>query len=115
MAKLEGGKCLFMRDVSNCSPNLAGDPTPFQRYQIAMNGEKRFWSARLSAITLNLQLISPALIDEGPDGAFSTKLLWDLAASRGRLFGATHTGRWMHVGDPEGLAIATAQLSQNGR
>ncbi len=62
-----------------------------------------------------LQLISPALIDEGPDGAFSTKLLWDLAASRGRLYGATHTGRWMHVGDPEGLTIATAQLSQNGR
>ena len=59
-----------------------------------------------------LQLISPALIDEGPDGPFSTKVLWDLAVVRGRLFGAIHSGSWMHVGDPEGLAIAQARLSE---
>ncbi|CAK9041902.1 N-acetylmuramate/N-acetylglucosamine kinase (MurNAc/GlcNAc kinase) [Durusdinium trenchii] len=58
-----------------------------------------------------LQLISPALIDEGPDGPFSTRLLWDLAASRGRLFGALYAGDWMHVGDPEGLALAQARLA----
>ena len=57
-----------------------------------------------------LQLISPALIDEGPDGAFSTKLLWDRAKARGRLFGALHNGFWMHVGDPAGLAAAEARL-----
>ncbi len=58
-----------------------------------------------------LQLISPALIDEGPDGAFSTRILWDLAASRGRLFGVVHEGFWLHVGDPEALGIANARLS----
>ncbi len=62
-----------------------------------------------------LQLISPTLIDSGPDGAFSTKLLWDIAAARGRLFGATHKGRWMHVGDPAGLATATSLLGETGR
>ncbi len=58
-----------------------------------------------------LQLISPRLIDAGPDGAFSTKLLWDLAASKGRLFGAVHTGDWLHVGDPGGLAVAEKRLA----
>lgn len=59
-----------------------------------------------------LQIISPSLINEGPDGAFSTKLLWDLAASRGRLFGAVYEGFWMHVGDPEGLEKAQRFLAQ---
>lgn len=58
-----------------------------------------------------LQLIAPRLIDEGPQGAFSTKLLWDHAASRGRLFGAVHAGDWLHVGDPDGLAVAERRLS----
>lgn len=58
-----------------------------------------------------LQLISPALIDEGPDGPFSTRVLWDRAAERGRLFGAVHSGFWMHVGDPPGLAAAEARLA----
>ena len=55
-----------------------------------------------------LQIISTALIDEGPDGAFSTKLLWEKALARGRLFGIVHRGDWLHVGDPEGLALAEA-------
>jgi len=58
-----------------------------------------------------LQLISPALIDEGPDGPFSTRTLWDRAAENGRLFGAIHSGFWMHVGDPSGLAAAEARLA----
>ena len=58
-----------------------------------------------------LQLISPSLIDEGPDGPFSTRVLWDAAAARGRLFGAVHNGFWMHVGDAEGLAAAEDRLA----
>ena len=58
-----------------------------------------------------LQIISTSLIDRGPDGAFSTKLLWESAAERGRLFGAIHEGDWLHVGDPDGLAAAEARLS----
>lgn len=58
-----------------------------------------------------LQIISPSLIDEGPGGAFSTKQLWDIAAARGRLYGAVHSGSWLHVGDPEGLVCAEQKLS----
>ena len=61
-----------------------------------------------------LQIISPALVDEGPEGAFSTKLLWDRAAERGRLYGALYSGFWMHVGDPDGLAFAERRLTHDG-
>ncbi len=59
-----------------------------------------------------LQIISPALIEEGPDGPFSTKLLWDIAASRGRLHGVVYDGYWMHVGDPDGLEKAERFLAR---
>jgi MurNAc alpha-1-phosphate uridylyltransferase len=61
-----------------------------------------------------LQMIAPALIDEGPDGPFSTRLLWDRAQARGRLFGAVYNGFWMHVGDAEGLKAAEKRLAGEG-
>jgi N-acetyl-alpha-D-muramate 1-phosphate uridylyltransferase len=67
---------------------------------------------RAPFVFTGLQILSPALIDEGPDGAFSTKLLWDHAKARGRLFGAVHQGAWMHVGDPAGHAAAEARLAE---
>ena len=60
-----------------------------------------------------LQIIAQDLIDEGPGGAFSTRVLWDLAASRGRLFGVIYDGDWLHVGDPDGHAIAEKRLGKN--
>ena len=62
--------------------------------------------AKAGAVFTGLQIISPALIAEGPEGPFSTKILWDLALQRGRLFGAMYGGYWMHVGDPGGLEQA---------
>lgn len=53
-----------------------------------------------------LQIFRPALLDGAPEGPFSTRLLWDKAASADRLFAIVHIGPWMHVGDPEGLALA---------
>ena len=44
-----------------------------------------------------LQLISPALIDKGPDGAFSTRVLWDLAAERGEAFKGHHVDRLVEI------------------
>ncbi|WP_395073483.1 nucleotidyltransferase family protein [Hyphococcus sp.] len=58
-----------------------------------------------------LQIMNPALIDEGPDGPFSTRVLWDNAAARGRLHGVIYGGDWLHVGDAAGLAAAAARLS----
>jgi N-acetyl-alpha-D-muramate 1-phosphate uridylyltransferase len=61
-----------------------------------------------------LQIIAPSLVDEGPDGPFSTRVLWDKAAARGRLFGVVYGGDWLHVGDAEGLAAAEARLDGRG-
>lgn len=61
-----------------------------------------------------LQIISTRLVAEGPDGAFSSRVLWDRARARGRLFGAVHQGFWMHVGDADGLRAAEARLRGGG-
>ena len=59
-----------------------------------------------------LQIMAPTLIDEGPDGPFSTKLLWERALQRRRLYGVLHFGSWMHVGDAAGLAAAEKRLDE---
>lgn len=53
-----------------------------------------------------LQIIRPSLLDDTPDGPFSMRVLWKKAEARGRFGGLVHRGRWMHVGDPAGLALA---------
>lgn len=53
-----------------------------------------------------VQIIKPQLFDEGPEGPFSTNLIWDQAIERGRLFGLRMEATWMHVGTPEDLADA---------
>lgn len=55
-----------------------------------------------------LQIIRPSLLAETPDGPFSLRVLWDKARRAGRMKGIVHQGPWMHVGDPEGLALAEA-------
>ncbi len=55
-----------------------------------------------------LQIIDPSLLNEAPDGPFSLRLLWDKARRAGRMKGIVHRGPWMHVGDPQGLALAEA-------
>ncbi|MBI1391234.1 MAG: NTP transferase domain-containing protein [Alphaproteobacteria bacterium] len=57
-----------------------------------------------------LQIIEPRLVDDGPDGPFSLRRAWDLAASRGAFKGVVHDGDWMHVGDPAGLKAAEARM-----
>lgn len=64
-----------------------------------------------SFVFTGLQIISTELLDDAPEGPFSTKHLWDQAAAKGRLFGVIHEGFWMHVGDPEGLETAKARLT----
>jgi MurNAc alpha-1-phosphate uridylyltransferase len=55
-----------------------------------------------------VQIIRPALFADGPDGPFSTNLIWDRLIEKGRLFGHRMTGTWMHVGTPEDLKTAEA-------
>lgn len=55
-------------------------------------------------------LVSPRLFEGAPHGKFSMNLLWDRAIARGRLFGLSHLGRWLHVGTPEAIALAEQAL-----
>lgn len=61
-----------------------------------------------------LQIIRPSLLDGAPDGPFSTRLLWDKARKAARMFAIVHHGPWMHVGDPEGLALAETFFDKLG-
>lgn len=67
--------------------------------------------ARAPYVFTGLQIISLDLLDGAPDGPFSTRLLWDRAAAKGRFRGVVHDGAWMHVGDPQGLAEAERRLA----
>lgn len=59
-----------------------------------------------------VQIIKPAAFAAGPDGAFSTNLIWDQMLEAGRLFGWRMGGTWMHVGAPDDLADAEAFLRE---
>ena len=81
-----------------------------ESHEIAFRGS----AERAPFVFTGLQIISRELVREGPDGAFSTKLLWEKAAARGRLHGEIFSGFWMHVGDPDGLASAERRLTLKG-
>ena len=68
------------------------------------------WRAGASApfVYTGLQIIRPSLLEGAPEGPFSLRLLWDKARTAGRMKGVVHEGPWMHVGDPQGLALAEA-------
>jgi N-acetyl-alpha-D-muramate 1-phosphate uridylyltransferase len=56
-------------------------------------------------------ILSPALFDDAPVGAFPLTALLDRADANGRLFGLRLEGVWMHVGTPEAVAAAEAALA----
>ncbi len=57
-----------------------------------------------------VSIAHPRMFVQSPEGPFSLNLLWDRALAQGRLFGLAHDGLWMHVGTPEAVAAAEAQL-----
>lgn len=63
-----------------------------------------------------IQILHPRLFDGAPDGPFSLNVLYDRAEASGRLYGIRHDGEWYHVGTPEDLTAAEAELgtSQSG-
>jgi MurNAc alpha-1-phosphate uridylyltransferase len=58
-----------------------------------------------------VQIVHPRLVARGPEGAFSTNRLWDIAIAEGRLFGIRLDGKWMHIGTPEAKAEADAFMA----
>ncbi|HTI31416.1 MAG TPA: nucleotidyltransferase family protein [Sphingomonas sp.] len=58
-----------------------------------------------------VQLVSPRLLEDAPDGAFSTNVLWDQAIAKGRLYGVVHQGLWFDVGTPAAIPLTEAILA----
>jgi MurNAc alpha-1-phosphate uridylyltransferase len=61
-------------------------------------------------IYAGVQILSPALFADAPDGAFSLNRLYDRAIEAGRLFGLVHDGVWFHLSAPQDLHQAEATL-----
>jgi MurNAc alpha-1-phosphate uridylyltransferase len=57
-----------------------------------------------------VQILSPRLIADWPEGPFSTNLFWNRAIENGRAFGLVHQGLWFDVGTPGAIAKTEALL-----
>jgi len=57
-----------------------------------------------------VQILSPSLFEDTPDGPFSLNLVYDRAIESGRLFGLVHDGAWFHLSTPRDLSNAEQLL-----
>lgn len=58
-----------------------------------------------------LQILTPALFANTPEGAWSLNLVYDRAAASNRLVAVVHDGGWYHVGTPDAVAPASALVA----
>jgi MurNAc alpha-1-phosphate uridylyltransferase len=57
-----------------------------------------------------VQILSPRLIHDWPEGPFSTNIFWNRAIEAGRAYGFVHQGLWFDVGTPPAIAKTEALL-----
>ncbi|MEG3151774.1 nucleotidyltransferase family protein [Sphingomonas sp. ZT3P38] len=58
-----------------------------------------------------VQILSPRVISDWPEGAFSTMLFWERAIAAGRAYGLVHQGLWFDVGTPGAIGKTEAILA----
>jgi MurNAc alpha-1-phosphate uridylyltransferase len=58
-----------------------------------------------------VQILSPRLIADAPEGPFSTNLFWDRAILAGRAYGFVHQGLWFDIGTPGAIPRTEALLA----
>ncbi|AOH85436.1 mannose-1-phosphate guanylyltransferase [Sphingomonas panacis] len=58
-----------------------------------------------------VQILSPRVIRDWPEGAFSTRLFWERAIEEGRAYGMVHQGLWFDVGSPAAIGKTEAILA----
>ncbi|RYY24779.1 MAG: nucleotidyltransferase family protein [Sphingomonadales bacterium] len=63
-------------------------------------------------VYIGIQILSPRVIRDWPEGAFSTNLFWDRAMAQGRLWGVVHQGLWFDVGTPAAVGESEAILAE---
>lgn len=61
-------------------------------------------------VFIGVQILNPAILQDAPEGPFSTMLFWERAIAAGRAFGLVHQGLWVDVGTPAAIARAEALL-----
>jgi MurNAc alpha-1-phosphate uridylyltransferase len=58
-----------------------------------------------------VQILSPRVIRDWPEGPFSTNLFWERAIAAERAWGLVHQGLWFDVGSPPAIAETEAVLA----
>lgn len=58
-----------------------------------------------------VQILSPRVIRDWPEGPFSTNLFWERAIEAGRAYGVVHQGLWFDVGSPPAIPATEAVLA----
>jgi MurNAc alpha-1-phosphate uridylyltransferase len=58
-----------------------------------------------------VQILSPRVIADWPEGPFSTMLFWERAIAAGRAYGMVHQGLWFDVGTPQAIAATEALIA----
>ncbi len=80
------------------------------RGDFAMSPDGRLtWRAERDVVPFvyaGAAILSPALFEDAPAGAFSLNALFSRAIEAGRLFGTRLEGTWMHVGTPDAVKAA---------
>ncbi|WP_448664860.1 nucleotidyltransferase family protein [Sphingomonas sp. CJ20] len=59
-----------------------------------------------------VQILSPRVIRDWPEGAFSTNLFWTRAMEAGRLYAVVHQGLWFDIGSPPAIGAAEVVLAE---
>ena len=85
------------------------------RGDFRMDGAGRISRRRAGSVApyifTGVQLLSPRLLHDAPDGPFSTNVLWDRAIEERRLYGLAHEGQWFDVGTPAAIPLVEAAFS----
>ncbi|MDB5711700.1 MAG: mannose-phosphate guanylyltransferase [Sphingomonas bacterium] len=58
-----------------------------------------------------VQILSPRVIADWPEGPFSTMLFWERAIAAGRAYGLVHQGLWFDVGTPPAITATEALIA----
>jgi len=100
------GLLLLNRTVSAKGYDGTGD---FAMDPIGKLRRRREWEVAPFMFT-GIQILHPRLFDGEPIARYSLNRLYDKAMEAERLFGVLHDGLIWHVGTPDGLAVAEADL-----
>jgi MurNAc alpha-1-phosphate uridylyltransferase len=79
---------------------------------LSETGEVRFKKPGETApyVYVGAHICNPAIVADGPDGPFGLLPIWKDLVAKGRVFGVSPPGLWMHVGDPGARDAAEAKL-----